>query len=146
MQKAIVGGLSNIWHGLNIAGETIISYLTYHYINKKDKSTNTENIITHITGVDFNALYSSAYSFIPNEMIGYTGNKMLMPGNFKEYIKNKQRMLDIINEKKELFVVILKEIFLKNIGSNSLTILPLLEILKLETVGPKRNKQKKHSL
>jgi hypothetical protein len=33
---------------------------------------------------------------------------MLMPGNFKEYITDKQRILDIINEKKELFVVTLK--------------------------------------
>jgi hypothetical protein len=41
-------------------------------------------------------------------MIRYTGNKMLMPGNFKEIIKDKQRILDIINEKKELFVVTLK--------------------------------------
>jgi hypothetical protein len=41
-------------------------------------------------------------------MIGYTGNKMLITGNFKEYIKDIQRILDIINEKKELFVVILK--------------------------------------
>jgi hypothetical protein len=41
-------------------------------------------------------------------MIGYTGNKMLIPGNFKEYNTDKQRMLDIINEKKELFVVTLK--------------------------------------
>jgi hypothetical protein len=41
-------------------------------------------------------------------MIGYTGNKMLIAGNFKEHITDKQRMLDIINEKKELFVVTLK--------------------------------------
>jgi hypothetical protein len=58
--------------------------------------------------VDLNTLYPSAYSSIPKNMIGYTGNKMLMLGNFKEYIINKQRMLDIINEKKELFVVTLK--------------------------------------
>jgi hypothetical protein len=41
-------------------------------------------------------------------MIGYTGNKMLMPDNLKEYITDKQRMLDIIFVKKELFVVTLK--------------------------------------
>jgi hypothetical protein len=41
-------------------------------------------------------------------MIEYTGNKMSMPGNFKEYITDKQRMLDIISVKKELFVVTLK--------------------------------------
>jgi hypothetical protein len=31
-----------------------------------------------------------------------------MPGNFKEYTTNKQRMLDIIHEKKGLFVLTLK--------------------------------------
>jgi hypothetical protein len=33
---------------------------------------------------------------------------MLTPGNFKEYITDKQRMLDIISVKKELFIVTLK--------------------------------------
>jgi hypothetical protein len=86
MQNAIVSSLSNIWHRSNIAGETRISFLTYDYINKKVYSTNTDNTVTHITGVDFSALYSSAYSSIPNEMIEYTGNKMLLRGNFNEYI------------------------------------------------------------
>jgi hypothetical protein len=108
MQEAIVGGLSNVWHRSHIAGETHISYLTYNYINKKVYSTDSKNIVTHITAADFNALYPSAYSSIPNEMIKYIGNKMLMPGNFKKYIADKQRMLDIISAKKELFVVTLK--------------------------------------
>jgi hypothetical protein len=33
---------------------------------------------------------------------------MLMPGNFKECIINKQRILDIISTKKDLFVITLK--------------------------------------
>jgi uncharacterized FlgJ-related protein len=33
---------------------------------------------------------------------------MLMSGNFKEYTTYKQRVLNIINEKKELFVITLK--------------------------------------
>jgi hypothetical protein len=41
-------------------------------------------------------------------MIEYTGNKMLMPGNFKEYITDKQKILDIISTKKELFAVTIK--------------------------------------
>jgi hypothetical protein len=48
----------------------------YDFINKKVYSINTENIVTHITGVDFNSLYPSTYSSIPNEMISYTGNKI----------------------------------------------------------------------
>jgi hypothetical protein len=108
MQEAIVGGVSTVWQRSNIAGETHISYLTYNNINKKVYSTNTENIVTHITTVDFNTLYLSTYSSVPNEMIEYTGNKMLIPGKFKEYITDKQRILDIISAKKELFVVTLK--------------------------------------
>jgi hypothetical protein len=66
--------------------------------------------------VNFNVLYPSTYSSIPNEMICYTGNNMLIPGNFKVYIKDKQNILDIINEKKELFVVTLNEVFPKHVG------------------------------
>jgi hypothetical protein len=66
MQEVIVGGLSNVWHRSNITGETHISYLSYDSINKKVYSTNTENIVTHNTGV----VYPSAYSSIPNEIIG----------------------------------------------------------------------------
>jgi hypothetical protein len=65
-------------------------------------STNTENIVIHICGVDFNALYPSVYSPIPN---GYTGTKMLIPANFKGYITDKQRILEIIFAKKELFLI-----------------------------------------
>jgi hypothetical protein len=43
MQEAIVGGLSNVWHRSNIAGETYISYLIYNYINKKIYNTDTKN-------------------------------------------------------------------------------------------------------
>jgi hypothetical protein len=62
IEEAIVGDLSNVWHRSNTAGETHISYLTYYYINKKVYSTNTENIVTHITNININALYPSIYS------------------------------------------------------------------------------------
>jgi hypothetical protein len=100
MQEAIVRGFIYVSHRSNIAGETHISYLTYDNINKKVYSTNTENIVTHITNIYFNALYPSAYGSIPNEMISFTGIKKLIASNFKKYIKDKQRILDIINEKK----------------------------------------------
>jgi hypothetical protein len=64
IQNTIIGGLRNVWHRSNIARETPISYLTYDYINQKVYSTDTKNLITHILGLDFNALYPSAYSSI----------------------------------------------------------------------------------
>jgi hypothetical protein len=48
-------------------------------------------------------------------MIDYAENKMLKPGNFKEYTIDKQRMLDIINEKKELFEGKIKKDILKKL-------------------------------
>jgi hypothetical protein len=108
MQEAIVGGLSNVWDRFNIAGETSISNLAFNFVNKKVYNTDTKNLVTRITGVDFNILYPLAYSSIPNEMISYTGNKRLMPDNLKKYTTHKQRILYLINKKKRLFVVTLK--------------------------------------
>jgi phage tail tube protein FII len=62
LQDAIVGGLSNVWHRSNVVGETYINYLKYDKEKRKVYSIDTENVVTHITGVDFNALYPSAYS------------------------------------------------------------------------------------
>jgi hypothetical protein len=77
-------------------------------------------------------------------MIGYTGNKMLMPGNFKEYIIYKQRMLNIISTKKELFVVTLKGGIPKNDVMSSLTILQSSETLRSEI--PSQRKDRRNSL
>jgi hypothetical protein len=50
--------------------------------------------------MDFNALYPSAYSSIYNEMIGYTGNKMLMLGNFKKYTVDKEKIMRVITRRR----------------------------------------------
>jgi hypothetical protein len=141
IQEVYVGGLSNVWYSSNITGETHISYFTYDYINKKVYSTNTENIVTHITGVDFNALYPSAYSSIPNELIEYTGNKMLMPGNLKEYITDKQRILNIISAKKELFVVTLKGGIPEERWNEFINYAPSLETLRSEITSQRKGRR-----
>jgi hypothetical protein len=145
MQEAIVGGLSNVWHRSNIAGETFTSYITYDYINKKVYSTNSKNIVTHIIGVDFNTLYPSVYGSILNEMIEYTGNKMLMPGNLKKYIKDKQRILDIIFAKKELFVVTLKGGIPEERWNEFINYAPIIRNIEIGNGGSKKNKQYSHS-
>jgi hypothetical protein len=100
--------MSNVWYRSNVVGETHINYLRYDKGKRKVYSIDTDNVVTHIAGVDFNALFPSAYSSIYNAMIGYTGKKMLMPGNFKEYRVDKEKIMSVINEKRELFVVMLK--------------------------------------
>jgi hypothetical protein len=41
-------------------------------------------------------------------MIGYTGNRMLMPGDFMDYTTNKEKIRRIIAEKSSLLIVTLK--------------------------------------
>jgi hypothetical protein len=69
MQETIIGYLRNISHRSDIVCEIHITYLTYDFVNKKVYSTGTNSIVTHITSMDFNTPYPSAYSSIPNEMI-----------------------------------------------------------------------------
>jgi hypothetical protein len=108
IQKGITGGLSNVYHRYNIRNKTKINKLYFDNNNKKVFSKNTDHLMTHVTGVDFNSLYPSSYSSIYNDMIDYTGHRMLMPGDVKEYIKEKQRIFKIIEEKNELFIVSVK--------------------------------------
>jgi hypothetical protein len=41
-------------------------------------------------------------------MIGYTGNRMLIAGDFMDYTTNKEKIMRIIAEKSSLFIVTLK--------------------------------------
>jgi hypothetical protein len=55
LRNGITGGFSNVMHRVNIAGETKVNHFSIeddHVISK-----DTENIMTHVMGVDFNSLY-----------------------------------------------------------------------------------------
>jgi hypothetical protein len=69
--------------------------------------------MTHVLGLDFNSLYPSAYSSNYNSNNPYTDHKMYMAGRIKETIitesqEQKQRALEIINQKDQLFIVEIK--------------------------------------
>jgi hypothetical protein len=120
MRDNITGGLSNTHHRLNIAVETEITKVK---INKRENETgdevlnleidHTNNIITHCMGVDVNSLYPSCFSSSINSNIPYTNNQMYMPGRLLLSMKcdtedHKKFALDIINEKKDLFITEVK--------------------------------------
>jgi hypothetical protein len=108
VQRGITGGLSNVYHRYNVSGTTKINKLHFDAEREKIVSKNTDNIMTHVTGVDFNSLYPSSYSSLPNEMIDYTNFRMLMPGNVTEFTKSKIRILDVLKKREDLFIVSLK--------------------------------------
>jgi hypothetical protein len=64
MQEGIVGDTTNAWKRPNIAAERSINFLTYDFLNNKVYSTDTKNIVTFITVVEYNGSDPSAYSHI----------------------------------------------------------------------------------
>jgi hypothetical protein len=78
-------------------------------------------------------------------MIGYTGNMMLMPGNFKEYTTDKQRMLDIINKKKELFVVTLEGGIPKECWNEFINYAPIIRNIEIGNDRSKTKQKNSHN-
>ena len=119
LRNGIKGGLSIAMNRVNIKGETAIKHLRYDMENKKVQSYETNHIMTHVCGVDFNSLYPSSYSSEPNNNNPYTDHVMYMPGSITGHIvvdsdKKKQIAMNIIhsqdrfNKKGQLFVATVK--------------------------------------
>jgi hypothetical protein len=68
-REGITGGLSNVFHRVNIAGKTKINKLTYDPITNSISDIDTDNIMTHVHSYDANSLYPSVRSSNPNPLI-----------------------------------------------------------------------------
>jgi hypothetical protein len=95
MRRGITGGLSYVMHRRNIAGETPINYFETDS-NNQIHSIDTDNIMTHVTGLDFNSLYPSAFSSIESKNNPY--KEMYMPGRVKLVSYDKDYALSVINK------------------------------------------------
>jgi len=111
LRKGITGGLSNVMHRGNLKGVTKINKFSYDSKNKCYTHHDTENIVSHVAGVDFNSLYPSCYSSAFHEFIrrmGYDEGRFYMPGRVLEEIHDDKRALEIIRRGKDyenLYVV-----------------------------------------
>lgn len=113
LRESIFGGLSIVFHRVNISGLTHINLNRYDSATNKIINFDTGHIITHIIGSDFNSLYPSSYSSIKHPFNPYTGGKMWMPGELQEIIevykngvKNEEafnRCVKIITDKNNMF-------------------------------------------
>jgi hypothetical protein len=102
----IIESLSSVHNRKNIKGVDTIKNL--EYFDDKVHILDTNNIITHIIGIDFNSLYTSSYSSLPHPFNPYTDGIMYMPGPLKQVIKNEEEARKIIEERKEIFSVDVK--------------------------------------
>jgi hypothetical protein len=76
-------------------------------------------------------------------MIGYTGNKMLIPRNFKQYTIDKEKIMSVINEKKELFVVTLKGCIPEGKWDEYINYTPIIRSIE---IGNNKSKKKQKKL
>jgi hypothetical protein len=106
-RRNITGGLSNVHNRKNIRVDTIKNL---EYFDDKLHIIDTNNIITHIIGIDFNSLYLSSYSSLHHPFNPYTNGIMYMFGPIKSKITDQNEALRIIKERKEIFLLRLKDI------------------------------------
>jgi hypothetical protein len=70
--------ITNVHNRKNIKGIDTIKNIQYS--DDKVHIIDTNNIITHIIGIDFNSLYPSSYSSLPHPFNPYTNGIIYMPG------------------------------------------------------------------
>ena len=81
LREGITGGLSMVMHRLNLRGITKINRFKYNDESNKVISYDTDNVMSHDVGVDFNLLYPSSFSSTFHEFNPYHGGIMYMPGS-----------------------------------------------------------------
>ncbi|KAA6396400.1 MAG: hypothetical protein EZS28_008079 [Streblomastix strix] len=128
IRSGITGGLSNVMHRENIAGKDVVKQFVYDPVDKKVHVQTSNNVISHVVGVDFNSLYPSVMSSEPHKFIKYTGGKMYMPGSVIKRLtvqpapsgpakgsvddnyenSDKDKIMDIISGRDQLFIAEIK--------------------------------------
>jgi hypothetical protein len=108
--------LSSVHNRKNIKGVDTIKNLEYS--DDKVHIIDTNNIITHIIGIDFNSFYPSSYSSLPHPFNPYTDGIMYMSGPLKSKITDPNVVMKIIKERKEIFSVDVKGHIDKNYLNN----------------------------
>ena len=136
LRKGITGGLSNVHHRINIAGKTKINHLWY--ANQRVYSKDSQHIMTHFLGLDFNSLYPSSFSSNENSNIPYTNHKMYMPGRLiKEFLTvseaEKAEARKIIMSKNNLFIVALKGHIDENYINEFINMPPIIRNVNITT-------------
>jgi hypothetical protein len=122
-RRNITGGISNVHNRKNIKGIDTIKNLEYS--DDKVHIIDTNNIITLITGIDFNSLYPSFYSSLPHPFNQYTDGIMYVPVPLKKIIRDQEEALQVIKERKEIFSVDVKDHIDKNYLNEVVNFLPI---------------------
>ncbi|KAA6377211.1 MAG: hypothetical protein EZS28_027262 [Streblomastix strix] len=96
LRKGIIGGISNVMHRYNIAGETRINHFEFDQENKCVHSIDSDNVITHVVQLDFHSQYPSVMSGESNALNPYTNHIIYMPAQLIEKIADQDRCKALI--------------------------------------------------
>ncbi|KAA6399148.1 MAG: hypothetical protein EZS28_005323 [Streblomastix strix] len=96
LRKGITGGISNVIHRYNIAGETRINHFEFDQENKCVYSIDSDYVMTHVVQLDFHSQYPSVMSGEPNMLNPYTNHIIYMPAQLIEKIDDKDRCKALI--------------------------------------------------
>ncbi|KAA6386198.1 MAG: hypothetical protein EZS28_018277 [Streblomastix strix] len=91
LRKGITGGISNVMHRYNVAGETKINHFEYDQENKCIYSIDSDYVMTHVVQLDFHSKYPSVMCREPNMLNPYTNHVIYMPAQLIEKITDQDR-------------------------------------------------------
>jgi hypothetical protein len=144
IRKGITGGLANIQNRINFAGETTIKKIHYDENTKTLRVKDTNNVMTHYVGLDFNSLYPSVFSSNYHPFIKYTNGRMYSPGRIMNVYRcanenTKKLAMDIINRKDTLFIAEVKGHIDEKYLNEFINFLPIFRNIEIttdkETIG-----------
>ncbi|KAA6399667.1 MAG: hypothetical protein EZS28_004800 [Streblomastix strix] len=96
LRKGITGGISNVMHRYNIAGETRINHFEFDQENKCVYSIDSDYVMTHVVQLDFHSQYPSVMSGEPNALNLYTNHIIYMSAQLIEKITDYDRCKALI--------------------------------------------------
>ncbi|KAA6362105.1 MAG: hypothetical protein EZS28_042368, partial [Streblomastix strix] len=96
LRKRITGGISNVMHRYNIAGETKINHFEFDQENRCVYSIDSDYVMTHVVQLDFHSQYPSVMSGEPNALNPYTNHIIYMPAQLIEKITDYDRCKALI--------------------------------------------------
>ncbi|GHU18657.1 hypothetical protein FACS189472_07300 [Alphaproteobacteria bacterium] len=96
IRGAIAGGMAQVWHRYNVAGETKINHLSVA-ADGKVESTDSEHVMTNVIGTDWNSLYPFSMGSIRTPWNPYDNGVMYMPANLmdNDVVRSSSRSTDV---------------------------------------------------
>ncbi|KAA6385259.1 MAG: hypothetical protein EZS28_019215 [Streblomastix strix] len=102
LRNGITGGLSQVLHRYNTAGQTKINHFEFDQENRYIYSIDSDYVMTHVVQLDFHSQYPSVMSAKMNTLNPYANHTIFMSAQLIERITDQDRCRQLIYDANRL--------------------------------------------